>query len=155
MKNRTATSDITISPQCRIASLRRTAIEEGSCRGQALVEFAMVLPLLVMLLLGLFDFGRGIAIYTSLAHSAREGARTGIYTSATDTDIRDTVRSQGVILTGLPDANIMITPPDPRNSGDSLIVSVAYDFEAATPLISSFWGGGPLRITSTATVRVE
>jgi hypothetical protein len=43
--------------------------------GQALVEFALVVPLLVLIVLGIIDFGRIFYTYEALANAAREGAR--------------------------------------------------------------------------------
>ena len=47
-------------------------------RGQALVEFALVLPVLVLLLTGFFDLGRVVMAHDSLSYSAREAARYAI-----------------------------------------------------------------------------
>jgi hypothetical protein len=47
-------------------------------RGQALVEFALVLPIFVLLMLVVFDFGRGIYTYNGVSEAAREIARTTI-----------------------------------------------------------------------------
>jgi hypothetical protein len=44
--------------------------------GQSLLEFALVLPLLLVLVMGLFDLGRAIFYYSVLNNAAREGART-------------------------------------------------------------------------------
>ena len=49
-----------------------------AARGQALVEFALVLPLFVLLLLAIFDFGRVIWARNVLENAAREGARQAI-----------------------------------------------------------------------------
>ena len=47
-------------------------------RGQALVEFALALPVLLVIFMGLFDFGRAVFAYNSLSNAAREGARVAI-----------------------------------------------------------------------------
>ena len=44
--------------------------------GQAMVEFALVTPLLVIFILGIVDFGRGIYIYNGVSQAAREIARS-------------------------------------------------------------------------------
>jgi Flp pilus assembly protein TadG len=44
-------------------------------RGQAMVEFALLSTLLFLLVLGIFDFGRAIAVYINIAEAAHEGAR--------------------------------------------------------------------------------
>jgi len=46
--------------------------------GQALVEFALVIPIFLALLMGIFDFGRVVWASNSLASAAREGARFAI-----------------------------------------------------------------------------
>jgi len=129
--------------------------KDRCCKGQTLVEFGLVLPLILLLLLAVLDFGRGVSAYLALAHSAREGARAGIYTSTTDNEIRDTVRRQALMLGDLPESKIIISPAFPRSSGDELQVTVTYDFDAVTPLVSAFWGGGALGMSSSARVKVE
>jgi Flp pilus assembly protein TadG len=44
-------------------------------RGQAMVEFSLLSGLLFLLVMGIFDFGRGIAVYINIAEAAHEGAR--------------------------------------------------------------------------------
>ena len=50
----------------------------GNERGQALVEFALVLPIFVLLLVAIFDLGRAVFAYNTLTNAAREGARMAI-----------------------------------------------------------------------------
>jgi len=47
----------------------------GGARGQGIAEFALVFPLIVLLLFGVFDMGRAVYAYNSIANAAREGAR--------------------------------------------------------------------------------
>jgi hypothetical protein len=47
-------------------------------RGQGLVEIALVAPILLLLILGIFEAGRFVLYYHSLNHAAREGARLAI-----------------------------------------------------------------------------
>ena len=44
-------------------------------RGQAIVEFALILPIFVLLLVGVLDFGRAIYAYNTINNAAREGGR--------------------------------------------------------------------------------
>jgi Flp pilus assembly protein TadG len=49
-------------------------------RGQALVEFALALPIFLMLLMGVFDLARGIYMFNGVSQAAREIARvTSVY----------------------------------------------------------------------------
>ena len=51
---------------------------KGFLSGQALLETALVLPLLLLIIMGVFDLGRGIYAYNVISNSAREAARYGI-----------------------------------------------------------------------------
>lgn len=52
-----------------------------NCIGQALVEMAIILPLLLLLVMGIFEFGRTMYLKNTLTHAARAGARTAVVTS--------------------------------------------------------------------------
>lgn len=96
-------------------------------RGQSLLEFAMVLPLLLLLALGIVEFGRAYYQYNVLTKAVREGAR---YMSmhAYDTDELDRAKNMTVFgnregtgspcLPGLAVSNIVVTPRNP-SSGTS------------------------------------
>ena len=58
-------------------------------RGQALVEFSLVIPIFLLLLIALFDLGRGVFAYNTLTNAAREGARMAIVNQDTATIIAD------------------------------------------------------------------
>jgi Flp pilus assembly protein TadG len=64
-------------------------------RGQALVEFALVLPLLLMLVIGVFEFGRAYNVYQVITDAAREGARTAVVAdpSTTQDSVLTTIRN--------------------------------------------------------------
>ncbi len=64
----------TSTPVCRVFS-RRLARD---VRGQELVEFAFIFPAVIMLLLGIFYFGRAISVYEAIGRAAREGARVAL-----------------------------------------------------------------------------
>jgi hypothetical protein len=53
-------------------------VTAGSASGQAIVEFSLVLPLLMLMVLGLADVARAIYDYNIISNSAREGAREAI-----------------------------------------------------------------------------
>jgi hypothetical protein len=88
-------------------------------RSQALIEFALVSPVLLLLLFGIVDIGRAIFYYDTLNHAAREGARSAIRASSqlpTNADVLATVTAQmvGVPVTApCPQGPITsATPPD-------------------------------------------
>ena len=53
--------------------------------GQGLMEFALVAPILLVLVFGVFDFGRGMSANVTVANSSREGARYMAASSSTST----------------------------------------------------------------------
>jgi hypothetical protein len=55
--------------------------------GQGMVEFALVLPMLLLLLFGIIELGRLMVIYTSVAAASREGARYGSASGDSDNDV--------------------------------------------------------------------
>ncbi len=67
--------------RCQIVSIkgsRRSARHTDRGRGQALVEFALVVPLFLLLVAGMIDFGMGLSSSITVTNAAREGARLGI-----------------------------------------------------------------------------
>ena len=139
--------------------LRR--IQKAS-KGQSLVEFAMVLPLLVILIFGIIDFGMGLRSYISLTNATREGARfaavgnvAGAYPvdcdGATNTTVigRVCVAIDGLDLTALDD--VSVTYPDGQAPGNSVVVAAQYTYTFITPLgdIVSFISGGSFNDTLT------
>ncbi len=78
-------------------------------RSQALIEFALVSPVLLLLLFGVVDIGRAIFYYDTINHAAREGARVAVRASnqlPTNSDVLGTVNSQ---MLGTP-----VTAPCPQ-----------------------------------------
>jgi hypothetical protein len=62
-------------------------------KGTAAVEFAIILPVLLMLFAGTLEFGMLIYNKQVITNASREGARVGIVGGTTDTDIRDIVKN--------------------------------------------------------------
>lgn len=108
-------------------------------RSQAIVEFAIVAPVLVLLLFGVVDFGRLIYIYATLNQAVNEGTRTAIRDSAllpTNSDVETSVKRHAVDVslanpcpngpidtTQIPGSNqgwIYITEPDAPASLETL-----------------------------------
>jgi Flp pilus assembly protein TadG len=61
-------------------------------RGLVIVEFAVVLPLLLLLLFGIVEFGWLFMVRQTLINAAREGCRVAILTTATDADVMGRIR---------------------------------------------------------------
>lgn len=100
-------------------------------RGQALVEFAIVLPLLLLLLLGIVDFARAWNVFEVLTDAAREGARVAVVyqPSTTEQDVRDTIIEAGQrTAISIDPADITITGFH-AGRGTQATVRVEYDYE--------------------------
>ena len=81
-------------------------------RGQSIVEFALILPVFVLVLVGVFDLGRGIYAYNTISQAAREGARLAIV-DQTIAHIQDEAAQTAVQL-GIDPADVMVRVPGPR-----------------------------------------
>jgi hypothetical protein len=107
-------------------------------RSQSMVEFALVAPLLLVLLFGIVDFGRVIYVYVTINQAVNEGMRTAIRDSPllpTNTDVQDAAKrhavdvslanpcANGPITAAIPPANqgwIYITEPNPPSTIEPL-----------------------------------
>ncbi len=112
-------------------------------RGQTVVEFALILPVLVLVLFGIAEFGRALSAYLTIQNAAREGARLAI-TGAGDADIEARVREKAEYLGGAGDPAVLTVSvqPDPasRQAGTDVTVSVYYRFRFIAPVISNITG---------------
>lgn len=121
---------------------------------QALVEFAIVLPVILILILGLLDVARAVAQENTLAFAAREGTRYAIVhgslaetpvpycLTCTDATITDVVTRNAV---GVPNISVVIGYPDGNNDRNS---RVSVDATAPfVPLPSQYLLNGALTIT--------
>lgn len=124
-------------------------ILRGPRRGQSLVEFALVLPIFVLVLVGIFDAGRAIYVYSTINNAAHEAVRLAIVDQNAD-DVRARAISRSVAV-GVDAADVTIrwlsadyTDVAPCNAtprfGCTVEVSVGYEFTAATPIISNLMG---------------
>src|SRR6266571_8289178 len=85
-------------------------------RGQAMVEFALGLPLLLMVVFAIVDFGRAYSVYVTITNAAREGARYGV-TDPTDTSgITSAVTNAAGPYN---DSNLTVSTPSCNPSGCS------------------------------------
>jgi Flp pilus assembly protein TadG len=131
-------------------------------RGQALVEFAMVLPVFFLLVAGMFDFGLGIYSDLTLVNAAREGARVGAIEPGDTSAIEDHVRAMAANL----DADRLSVSIDclrPAGTsftacstpewqpGDATLVTVGYTYRTFFPLLF----GTEIPLSSEARMRIE
>lgn len=120
-------------------------------RGQTLVEFALILPVLLLLVIGMMDFGLIINQHMIMAEAAREGARSAALggSNSTVTTVVRTAASQ--INTN--QLTVTIVPADTRIRGDSVTVRVTNPARI-TQLVRPFFPDGFV-VQGSATMRVE
>ena len=81
-------------------------------RGAAAVEFAVILPLLLMILFGILEFGRILYVNQALSWAAREGARVAALPGTTNTIVSDVVNEK-LTESGVPVGTIVLRNEDP------------------------------------------
>ncbi len=104
-------------------------------RGQAAVEFAMMLPIFLIVLFLIVDFGVGISRWVVVTNSTREGARIGAV-GATTNDIRDrvVVTANGLLDAADVDVTYVGDGDGKAERGESVVVESDYDYGLITPL---------------------
>ena len=121
-----------------------------STRGQALVEFALILPLLVLILMGIIEFGRLWMTMITLSGAAREGARLAVVT-APDHDAVETAANNVLDAAGLGPGTITISGPNAQND---VTVTVEITYTVITGSIIPGLGGS-LQLARSAVMRWE
>jgi Flp pilus assembly protein TadG len=135
-------------------------------KAQGMVEFALTLPILLLLILGIIEFGRLLFIYSAVTSSSREAARYGAATEYVSGSVNRYEDCAGIraaakrvgILTGIQDDDIAIhydngsvvvesdcQPNVSVKRGDRIVVSVTANYTPVVPLVNI----PPIPITST------
>jgi hypothetical protein len=144
----------------RPTAIARRAGRRG--RGQSLVEFAVVLPVFLLILAGLLDFGLGLYSQMTIINAAREGARLGVVEPGNVSGIHDRVlgMAAGLDASRLTISITCLEPSGstfvacsgtPWQSGESVKVKVDYDYRMIWPLAF----GTQLDLSSTVQMRIE
>ena len=142
---------------------RRTRDDE---RGAVLIEFALVLPLLLLLIVGMFDLGFAFQQYQAVTNAAREGARMAVLPGYSSGDVEDRVQAY-LGASGVPDRGswiINVSPPTsvtPLGGGASFTVirvqvQVTHTFTLLRPIAALVGGAfATVPLTSESTMRTE
>lgn len=148
-------------------------------RGQSLVEFSLVFPIIVLLIVGFFEIGRAVFAFNTIANAARQAVRVATVnqlSAVTDCDetrpiedpyephwsIRGCAIAAANVL-GIKTANVSVdyaAPPgttldcDPTlHVGCIATVTVTYNFSVATPFISMLIG--PIAMSQSSSMPIE
>ena len=122
--------------------------------GQAMVELAIVLPILLLLVFGIIEFGRIYSTQLMAAHGAREGARAASV-GATDNEIISIIGTRAFSTLDKDQLIIEIFPTQlSRQRGDGVSVKIQYPVKIFAPIISNFLGETYI-VKSEVIMRVE
>jgi Flp pilus assembly protein TadG len=136
-------------------------------RGVALIEVALTLPLVLLVSVSIFEFGRAFQTWQVLTNAAREGARVAVLPSSDPDDVRDLVKGymrDGQL--GNYDTAVVDVAPDTvamgavNVSASRVTVTYPFNFIVLNPVArlvtpGSSLGGAPLSITASAAMRNE
>jgi len=124
-------------------------------KGQALVEFALIVPILVMLVMGIVEFGRIFMTQQAVTNASREGARTGVLPNSSTTDVQNMVSSYmgSAGLTGGTSVQCSNVGPSVA-AGTPTSVTVSYTLSILTGAIIPGLGDS-VTITHTTVMRHE
>lgn len=154
--------------ETRMQAAPRLRSRMNAERGQALLEMALVLPIVLLISVGIFEFGRAYQTTQVMTNAAREGARVAILAGATQQDVRDRVTTylQGGQLPNYASATIAIDQAVTMSIGTKTAtasrVTVSYPFSfmvlnGVANLVANgtTLGGAPLTLTASAAMRNE
>ena len=135
-------------------------------RGAALLETAITIPIVLLISVGIFEFGRAYQTWQVLTNAAREGARIAILAGKTDDQVRAAVKKY-MDVGGLPKAyadsvkvnlnrNVEMAG---GSSGSSITVLYPYDFMVLNPIVQMVTPGSktgqPITMSANAFMRNE
>ena len=135
-----------------------------SQKGAALLETAIVLPIILVVCVGIFEFGRAYQTWQVLTNAAREGARAAIITGTTDAQVTTRVRNymQGGALPNYATATVTITHNVALTGIDtatSVQINYPFQFIVLQPvvrlIVRNATTGAPITMRSTALMRNE
>jgi Flp pilus assembly protein TadG len=133
----------------------------GAETGQDLVEYALVLPLFLLLVFSVFEFGILFFQYTLVVNAAREGARAGIVIdteacprACLETKVKNAAAGK---MAGTDPADLSVFTTWPAAGSQPLVsVTVRYRTGFMTQmLIETVGGNGSVTLESTATMQRE
>jgi len=132
-------------------------------RGAALLETAVTLPLVLLVSVSIFEFGRAYQTWQVLTNAAREGARLAVLEGQTDAQVTSTVRNYltGGRLTNAASASILVVRNVPFGTTTASRITVNYPFQfmVLSPVARLVRGnstvGAPLTMQSSALMRNE
>lgn len=133
----------------------------SSQKGQDLVEFALVFPLLIFMVVLILDLGRAVYYYSTLHNAAREAARYGvvhipaIYPCDGETPVSEIytlARSRAIGVNPDPSfTDVIVSCPDKH----TIVIGMTHRYTAATPFTVLVLGSNEITIRTQSTMKLE
>lgn len=124
-----------------------------SRKGQSIVETALVLPLILMILLSIIEFGRIFNAYLVITNASREGARAAAV-GASDAEIMNRIINTAGTLNAVA-MKITVSPSTlNRIQGSQVTVMIDYGVDIITPLIGGIIPD-PYKLSAKTVMRIE
>jgi Flp pilus assembly protein TadG len=141
-----------------LSTIRRTLRPKTHRSGQAIVEFALIAPILFLIIFGLIDFARGWSAHHAIADAAREGTRMlvvhdpGVDSTHARIAIQDRLDNAG-----LDPARATISFVEGAQRGDPTTVTIdyAFDFWLLDAFMTWATGNQSINLVSQITMRNE
>lgn len=130
----------------------RQRVTSRSAVGAAAVEFALILPVMLLIIGGIVDFGRFFFLKVELTNAAREGARAAIVGS----DMADVqARTQAATIPVPSGFSATVTPCAGAGTDAKVLAQANFEWFVLTPVMGMFGGAGslPATVDSTAVMR--
>jgi Flp pilus assembly protein TadG len=139
----------TPSPAGRYGRRRR----RHRTRGQSMVEFTLILPVLMLMIFGIYQFGQTYSDYIQVTNAARTGGRKALVSRGDANGVADAVTAAKGATWWLNTSQMTVTvsPSQPWTAGQTVTVTVTYPWSIS--LLGFVAGSGTLK--SATTVRVE
>jgi Flp pilus assembly protein TadG len=122
-----------------------------SDKGQAFVEFALVLPALLLIVLGIVQFGRMYNNYETITNATRAGARVAAVSRSSSNPVSATVQAVKNAAPNLDASQLNVTVSSTWQTGGTVTVTATYPY--SVNLMGIVVKSGTL--SSTTTERVE
>src|SRR3954471_17890283 len=105
-------------------------------RGAALLETAITIPMILMVCIGIFEFGRAYQTWQIMTNAAREGARLAVLPSATEAGVKTRVKDylKSGELSSWSEATVALNPTAKidiggGNEANASVVTIEYPFK--------------------------
>jgi hypothetical protein len=121
-------------------------------KGQSLVETALILPVIILLLMGMFEFTRIFGSYLLITYTGRESARLASV-GKTDNEIKQNIIAKSGML-NLANLQVVIDPSGERRTGQDVRINIKYKIVIYAPVIQSIVPN-PFYVESNTYMRVE